>query len=65
MAKAIFNFVTNKKWERELFIKAPHILTCIIYYALGMLDKLLRVPQQYYKMEQVELVHEVYVEEKK
>ena len=41
----IIKFDMDKRRERDHFINAPHILTRLIYYALGMLNSLPRLPK--------------------
>ena len=44
--KYIIKFATYKKWKRDRYVHAPHILTKVIYHAIGMKDKLLKpIPQ--------------------
>ena len=61
----ILKYVQGKRWQRDQFINAPHILIRLIYFALGMLDQIPHKQEQQFLMEQVNLVHEIDKVEKK
>ena len=61
---SIIKFAIDKRWEQENFINTPHILTWVIYHALGMTHDLPKVSKQHFLMEQVQIMHNIDIDEK-
>ena len=62
----IKKYVFGDRWQRDSFINSPHVLTRIIYFALGLRDQMPRAQEIQFLMEQVELIHDIdEVEEEK
>ena len=55
----ICKYAVKKRWQRDQFINSPHLLTRLIYFALGMTDRISQSLKPQFLMEEVELMHNI------